>query len=82
MLSALAASDGPTPELLAALDVPAGIVALADDPMHPAAVAELWAASLPSAVATVLPFDAPVADRRVIGDAAVWAWREALSGSR
>ncbi|MDQ1633448.1 MAG: hypothetical protein QOJ32_257 [Frankiaceae bacterium] len=82
MLSALAASDGPTPELLAALDVPAGIVALADDPMHPAAVAELWAASLPYAVAAVLPFDAPVADRRVIGDAAVRAWREALSGSR
>jgi pimeloyl-ACP methyl ester carboxylesterase len=82
MLDALAASDGPTPELLAGLEVPVGMVALADDPMHPAAVAEVWATSLPHAVAAVLPFDGPAADRRVIGDAAVRTWREALSGSR
>lgn len=82
LLTALAASDGPTPELLAGLTVPAAVVALADDPMHPAAVAELWATVLPRAVPAVLPFDAPARDRRVIGDAALRAWREAVSGSR
>ncbi len=82
LLSALAASDGPAADALARVDVPVGIVALADDPMHPATVAEQWAAVLPHAVRVVLPFDAPAAGRRVIGDAAVAAWRQAVSGSR
>jgi pimeloyl-ACP methyl ester carboxylesterase len=82
LLTALARSDGPTPQLLAGLTVPVGLVALADDPMHPAGVAEEWCELLPRAVLSVLPLDAPAGDRRVIGDAAVAAWQEAVSGTR
>jgi pimeloyl-ACP methyl ester carboxylesterase len=46
-LRAVARSTGPTPSQLAAITVPTAVVALAGDPLHPAAVAEAYAAGLP-----------------------------------
>lgn len=38
----------PSLEQLAAIDVPVAVVGATDDPVHPIAVAEEWAAALPS----------------------------------
>jgi hypothetical protein len=62
--------------------VPTGIVALDDDPMHPAAVAELWSHRIPNAQLAHVPFEAPAADRAVLGRTALSVWRDALSASR
>lgn len=48
-LEEAAAYAWPTPETLAALSVPTAIVAAADDPVHPLAVAEDWSALIPHA---------------------------------
>lgn len=63
-------SPGPGLGRLRLLQVPAAVVALADDPLHPAAVAEEWAAALPHALLAVVPRHAPAADRAVLGRAA------------
>jgi pimeloyl-ACP methyl ester carboxylesterase len=65
-------------------DVATGVVSLADDPFHPAAVAAAWTAGLPRAALEPLALTAPAGDVSVIGAAAVRAWRAAgaLSGSR
>lgn len=70
-LTGLARSWAPTEEQLARIGVPVGLVALADDPMHPASVAESWARSLPYASVSSVPFPAPAADRSVLGRAAL-----------
>jgi pimeloyl-ACP methyl ester carboxylesterase len=72
-LRAAAAAPGPTPAELAALPVPAGLVAFADDPLHPAAVARGWAAAIPRAAVRELPLAAPATDRSVLGTAALAA---------
>jgi pimeloyl-ACP methyl ester carboxylesterase len=84
VLSALAASPGPTTAQLGRLQVPVGLVALDDDPMHPSAVADEWARLIPHAAVAHVAFSAPAPDRAVLGHAAVEAWRRArsLSGSR
>ncbi|WP_280336700.1 alpha/beta fold hydrolase [Nocardia wallacei] len=46
-LEEAAAYPWPTPETLAALSVPVTIVTAVDDPVHPLAVAERWAALIP-----------------------------------
>lgn len=76
-LTGLARSWAPTEEQLARLDVPVGLVALQDDPMHPALVAELWGRRLPRAAVSPVPFPAPAADRAVLGRAALDALRTA-----
>jgi pimeloyl-ACP methyl ester carboxylesterase len=76
-LRAAAAAPGPTPAELAALPVPAGLVAFRDDPLHPASVAAEWAAAIPRAAARELPLGAPAADRSVLGATALAALAEA-----
>jgi pimeloyl-ACP methyl ester carboxylesterase len=76
-LRAAAASSGPTPDELAALAVPAGLVAFRDDPLHPAAVAREWAAALPRAVLRELPLAAPAPDRAILGATTLTALRAA-----
>jgi pimeloyl-ACP methyl ester carboxylesterase len=72
-LRAAAAAPGPTPAELAALPVPAGLVAFADDPLHPAAVAREWAAAAPRAALRELPIAALAADRTPLGTEALTA---------
>lgn len=87
VLTALARSPGPTEAQLAQVPVPVGVVALDDDPMHPASVAELWSRRIPHAGFERLAFEAPAAERAVIGRAALAAWSAgspngSVSGSR
>jgi hypothetical protein len=75
-----AASPGPDPGAMRRLRVPVGVAALADDPLHPAAVAQEWVALLPVAAAVEVTRHAPAAGWDVLGSAAAAAWR--ASGSR
>ena len=83
-LRATAQTVGPSVEDLARVTQPAGLVALAGDPFHPAAVAAQWAAAMPNAVVETIGRDAPAESVDVIGAAAVHAWQSArlLSGSQ
>jgi pimeloyl-ACP methyl ester carboxylesterase len=72
-LRAAAAAPGPSRAELAALAVPAGVVAFTDDPLHPAAVAREWAATAPYAALRELPLSAPAEDRTVLAHAALAA---------
>ena len=72
-LRAAAGAPGPTRAELAALPVPAGLVAFPDDPLHPAAVAHDWAAAIPRAAVRELPLGAPATDRSVLGATALAA---------
>jgi pimeloyl-ACP methyl ester carboxylesterase len=76
-LRGLARSAAPAVDELARIEVPVGVVALRDDPMHPATVAHRWAEALPRAVLAEVEFAAPATDRSVLGAAAVTAWRRA-----
>lgn len=71
-----AAADRPAPTLdeLRELDIPVGIAACADDPVHPVAVARSWAAALPRAALQETTLTALGADRESLGRAAVTAW--------
>jgi pimeloyl-ACP methyl ester carboxylesterase len=84
VLEALSVSSAPSVADLSQLRVPVGLVALDDDPMHPAAVAERWSRAIPNAALERVAFDAPAADRAVLGRAAMAAWQRAweLSASR
>jgi pimeloyl-ACP methyl ester carboxylesterase len=75
--SLLAATDRPAPTLaqLAALSLPVGIVAVHDDPLHPASVAAQWAATIPGAELRSLSFADFSADRSALGRAAIAAWQ-------
>jgi pimeloyl-ACP methyl ester carboxylesterase len=70
-LRGVAASAGPTEAELAALTVPCGVVALRDDPLHPAAVAARWADVLPRAVLGSVGHAQVAADRAVLGRTAL-----------
>jgi pimeloyl-ACP methyl ester carboxylesterase len=72
-LRAAAAAPGPSAAELRALDLPVGLVAFADDPMHPLAVAEEWAALLPRASLRRLRLADLAADRGPLGSAALAA---------
>lgn len=78
-LRAAADSAGPTEEELAAIRVPVGIVALADDPLHPAAVARAWQRTIPRAVLVELGREAPAGDLGAFGRAAKAALTEVLA---
>jgi pimeloyl-ACP methyl ester carboxylesterase len=73
-LRATAASTAPELGTLAGLDLPCGVVALADDPMHPAAVAAEWAGALPAGSLVRTDLATVGADRSTLGAAALQAW--------
>ncbi|WP_209447286.1 alpha/beta fold hydrolase [Amycolatopsis alba] len=77
-LRTAASRPAPALEDLAGLDVPAGIGACADDPIHPAEVARAWAAALPRAEVGESTLTALGADRESLGRATVLAWLRAL----
>ncbi|HSP39195.1 MAG TPA: alpha/beta fold hydrolase [Frankiaceae bacterium] len=79
VLDALAMSSAPTDADLGQLPMPVGLVALDDDPMHPAAVAERWSRAIPRAELEHVGFDLPAGDRAVLGRAALAAWDRARS---
>ncbi|GAA3432035.1 alpha/beta fold hydrolase [Kutzneria kofuensis] len=78
--SLLAAADRPAPALaqLASLDIPVGVVAVHDDPLHPATVAAQWTATIPGAELRSLSFADFGADRSALGRAAVAAWQASV----
>ena len=69
-LRAAARSPGPSAAELRAVDRPVGLVAFADDPLHPLAVAAEWAALLPRAALARLHLADLAADRSRLGTAA------------
>jgi pimeloyl-ACP methyl ester carboxylesterase len=72
-LHGVAASRGPDVGELRRIAVPCGVVALAGDPLHPAAVAATWAAELPVAGLVTVDHPAVDADRAALGSAALRA---------
>lgn len=74
--SLLAAAERPAPTLeqLHQLDVPTGIAAMVDDPVHPVKVALSWAKALPQAAVRTTRLDVLGADLEALGRAAVLAW--------
>lgn len=66
-LDEAAAYRWPEPELLATVRVPVAVVGAVDDPVHPIAVAELWAALLPHADVHRITLDELGADPAVLG---------------
>ena len=83
-LRAASTSPGPTSDQLARVRSPTALVALADDPLHPEAVAREWALTIPRAVLRVVARRAPDHARDALGTAAAEALEELLgvSGSR
>ena len=79
-LDAAAAEPAPTDAELAGLDVPVGIAALVDDPVHPVAVARHWCATLPRAALVTSTLAAFGADPQLAGRAALLAWLRAGRG--
>lgn len=83
----LTASTQPTPgdDRLAGVRLPVGVVALADDPFHPAATAARWVRSLPYGALSVLGRADPDPDRAVFADhgrlALAAAWRQCQPSS-
>ncbi|WP_197319201.1 alpha/beta hydrolase [Saccharomonospora sp. NB11] len=76
-LRAAAAHPGPALSALRSLDVPVGIAACRDDPVHPITVARDWAAALPRAALVATTLDALGSDRESLGRAATLAWLHA-----
>lgn len=72
-LTALDGGQAPTTHELAALPVPLAVVGWPDDPGHPLAVAEDWAATAPRAALATTSLDAVQHDRTALGRAAIGA---------
>ncbi|WP_067853634.1 alpha/beta fold hydrolase [Nocardia shimofusensis] len=66
-LEEAAAYAWPDAERLAALNVPVAVIATTDDPVHPLAVGERWAALIPGATLDCLTLDELGADPSVLG---------------
>ncbi|HVW43389.1 MAG TPA: alpha/beta hydrolase [Amycolatopsis sp.] len=73
-LRVAAGCRAPTLEALGKLDIPVGIAACVDDPVHPAEVAHAWAGALPRAAVRETSLTAVGEDRESLGRAAVEAW--------
>lgn len=76
-LAAPAERPAPTLSELAALDLPVGIAAFVDDPVHPLTVAKQWLSALPRATLCTTRLDVLGADPESLGRAAVLAWLRA-----
>jgi len=74
-----AAAEEPAPSTaeLAGLDVPVGVAALVDDPVHPLEVAQEWHAALPRSALVTTTLAAFGADPGALGRAAALAWLRA-----
>ncbi|MCX6459813.1 MAG: hypothetical protein NTZ03_05850 [Actinobacteria bacterium] len=70
-------SPGPTSEELGDIALPCAVVALADDPLHPVAVAQHWVTQIPRAELVVLPRDLYGAGPRILGRSAFAALQHA-----
>jgi pimeloyl-ACP methyl ester carboxylesterase len=81
-LEAAAAEPAPTEAELGALDVPVGVAALVDDPVHPLAVARRWHAALPRSALVTSTLAVFGADPGALGRAAVLAWLRAGGWAR
>ncbi|MGW4369140.1 alpha/beta fold hydrolase [Nocardia takedensis] len=57
----------PEPDLLAAVPLPVAVIAATDDPIHPADVAECWAATIPDAALYRIGLDELGSDPAIIG---------------
>ncbi|WP_243727419.1 alpha/beta fold hydrolase [Actinocrispum wychmicini] len=70
------AATRPAPVIsdLSRITVPTGIAACSDDPVHPRAVAELWADTIPGARICTTTLSALGRDRESLGRATVLAW--------
>lgn len=78
-LRATSRSAGPSLEELARVGVPAVVVAVVDDPMHPVEVARDWVGALPLGVLHTLGLAEVGSSRAALGSAAVTALRAARS---
>lgn len=76
-LATAAERHAPTLADLAALDLPAGVAACVDDPIHPLAVANDWLKALPNATMCATRLDIIGVDPEALGRAAVLAWLRA-----
>ncbi len=76
-LRTAASHPAPGLEELKGLEVPAGIGACVDDPIHPVEVARAWADALPRAEVGESTLTALGADRESLGRATVLAWLKA-----
>jgi pimeloyl-ACP methyl ester carboxylesterase len=74
---AAAEEPGPTTAELAGLDVPVGVAALVDDPVHPLAVAQEWHAALPRSALVTTTLAVFGAVPGALGRAAALAWLRA-----
>ncbi|HEY0812289.1 MAG TPA: alpha/beta hydrolase [Pseudonocardia sp.] len=79
-LESAGAEPGPTAAELAGLDVPAGVAALVDDPVHPLAVARQWQHLLPRSALVTAQLAAFGHDPETIGRAALLGWLRAARG--
>lgn len=75
-LRAASAHSAPDLARLRTLEVPVGVAACTDDPVHPVTVARAWAAALPKGALRETTLAAVGADRQALGRAAVLAWQE------
>jgi pimeloyl-ACP methyl ester carboxylesterase len=73
-LAAPAERPAPTLAELSTLDIPVGIAACVDDPVHPLAVAKQWLTALPRATMSTTRLDIIGVDPEALGRAAVLAW--------
>lgn len=76
-LAAAAARPAPSLAELGSLDVPAGLAACVDDPVHPAEIAAEWTAALPKAVLRTTRLATVGVDPEALGRATVLAWLNA-----
>ena len=76
-LEAAAEEPAPSTAELAGLDVPVGVAALVDDPVHPLEVAQEWHAALPRSALVTTTLAAFGADPGALGRAAALAWLRA-----
>jgi len=76
---AVAADTAPDVEALARVTAAAGVVGMVDDPAHPFAAAEAYAAALPRAALESLSLAEWGERRSILGDAALAACRRAIA---
>ena len=78
-LEAAAGEPAPAAAELSGLDVPVGVAALVDDPVHPLEVAEDWHAALPRSALVTTTLATFGADPGTVGRATVLAWLRAAA---